>query len=101
MGFASDNHACPIAKIEMYQLIYFKNIIDEMRDLQITTFEVMLWIVRLATKVSETEKVKITKEYLENISNAEEFQELQKRLKDALRIFRSRVIEKYSPKFGL
>lgn len=101
MGFASDTHACPITRIEMYQIIYFKEIIVEMRDLQLATFEVMLWIVRLATKVSESGKVKITKDFLESISNSEEFQGLQKRLKDALIKFRSRVIEIYSPKFGL
>lgn len=101
VGLQSDNHACPIAKIEMYQLIYFKEIIVEMVALKIATFEMMVWILRLADKVSETKTENISKEYLNNLIVTDEFRKLQAKLEGALNNFRSSVIEKYSPKLGL
>lgn len=80
-GIMVDVNACPIAKIEMYQAIYFKKLTTEMSDLNVATLKMMKWFVQLAAAVLSA---KSGMEILENEARIEDFLKFHDPLRKAL-----------------
>jgi len=91
-----DVNGSPMAKIEMYQAVYFKEIEVEVHVLNIAVLEMIRWILKLA-------KDAIRAKAEGSLINMEmdTFGGLQEAVSAALSVLRADLIKKYGSKVGL
>lgn len=89
-GNLPDTNASPIAKIEMYQAIYFKELNVALLNLQSSYYPMIEFILKTASKSSPSNPVLL-----------DDFNRINEPLFTNLRLFRTKLLEIYAPKIGL
>jgi glutamate mutase epsilon subunit len=95
-GNVPDVNVTPMAKIEMYQAIYFRELENEVRILSIGVNAMLPWIMQLAQKAISAK----TDHKVPNFE-LEKFGELHLPIRAALSALRKDLIKKYASKVGL